>query len=157
MFTYESGLLIAFLFWVLGIIRIMLLATSKTQKNLRLIGKRMSYNLGMVVDYDYKQESLTWKITKFILINILLPLPFILLSWLYVIFVVCSYIYVFFKDIGAPQTVKEFRWKIRNVDLSFDQMIRETMKIDEQDPNDFEKIKKEMADYLKHKQSDVFN
>lgn len=157
MFTYEGGLLIAFFLWVWEIVRIVLLANSKTQKNLKLVGKRMSYNLGMIVDCDFKQESFAWRLTKFILINIILPLPFILLSWVYVLYFALSYLYVFMKDMGAPQTIKEFRWKLRNVDMSFDQMIRELMKIDEQDPNDFEKIKNEMVEYIKNKQSSAFN
>ncbi|MCU4389900.1 hypothetical protein KTH73_04055 [Acinetobacter courvalinii] len=151
MFTYEGGIFVAFLLWLFGFVRVILLANSKTQRNLKLIGKRMSYNLGMIVDYDYNQESLFWKISKFLLFHIVLSLPFILLSWVYVLFVCGSFAYVFYKDIGAPQAIKEFRWKIRNLDMSFDQMIKETMKIDEQSPDDFEKIKKEMVEYLQQK------
>lgn len=148
MFTYENGLTVALLIWFLGFIRIILIANSKTQKNLKLVGKRMSYNLGMIVDYDFNYESKVWKIFKFFFFNIVLSLPFVLFSWGYVLFICTSYLYVLVKDLGAPQSVKEFRWKIRNLDMSFDQMIKELMKMDDQNPNDFEKIKKEMIEHL---------
>lgn len=148
MFTYESGIFIAFLLWLYGVIRIILLANSKTQKNLKIIGKRMSYNLGVIEDYDYKKEPSTWNVVKFLLFHVFLPLPFILLSWINVVYVVGSYIYVFLKDTGAPQSVKEFRWKLRNVDMSLDQIIKESMKISDQSPDDFEKIKKEILENI---------
>lgn len=107
----------------------------------------------MIVDYDFKDEAIMGKIIKIIFFHVVLSFPFIFLSWLYVLFVIGSYCYVFFKDVGAPQSVKEFRWKIRNIDMTFDQMIKELMKLDEQDPNDFEIVKKEMIDYIEQRKS----
>lgn len=157
MFTYENGLSVALLIWLLGFIRIILVANSKTQKNLKLVGKRMSYNLGMIVDYDFKYESIGWRIAKFFFFNVVLSLPFILFSWGYVLFICASYIYVFFKDFGAPQSVKEFRWKMRNVDMSFDQMIKELMKVQDQNPDDFEKIKMDMIENINQRKNQSNN
>ena len=42
------------------------------------------------------------------------------------------------KDSGAPQVVREFRWKMRNADLTFDQMMKELMKVSDEDPATFD-------------------
>lgn len=151
MFTYENGILFAFLLWIIGVVRVIILSNSRAQKNLEKIGKRISYNLGMIVDITYDQESKLWTITKFILLHILLPLPFVMLSWVYVVFSVIFYIYVFLKDLGAPQNIKEFRWKLRNTDLTLDQLIMHLIKINDHNPNDFESIKKELVENIRYR------
>lgn len=153
MFTYENGLLLAFFIWVFGVIRVVILSNSRAQKNLKLIGKRMSYNLGVIVDYDYKKEPVYWVVLKFIFLHVLLSLPFVFLSWVYVIYVLGIYSYVFLKDIGAPQSIKEFRWKLRNTDMTFDQIIKEVMKISDQNPEDFEKVRDEIKEEVRLKRN----
>ena len=72
-------------------------------------------------------------------------LPFVLLSWLYVALFVGTAAYNRIKDSGAPQAVRESRWKMKNVDMSFDQIVRELMKVSEQDPATFEKVRDDIA------------
>jgi uncharacterized protein (DUF1786 family) len=55
------------------------------------------------------------------------------------------------KDSGAPQAVREFRWKLKNTDLTFDQLVKELMKVSDQDPSDFERVRSQMLQELKER------
>ena len=84
-----------------------------------------------------------WKVMKFLLLYGT-GLPFVLASWLYVAYVVGLLIYRKSKDSGAPQAVREFRWKLRNTDMTFDQLVKELMKASDRDPDEFEKVKADL-------------
>lgn len=149
MFTYENGLIVAWLMWLANIIISIIRANSMMQKNLKKIGKRIGY-LG-IVDIENERKSPYKRFLIFFTLNILIPFPFIFFSWITVFLGVAIYIYSFNKDIGAPQNIKEFRWKLKNIDMTFDQIIRELMILDKRDPEDFEDVKKELQDYLSKK------
>ena len=83
------------------------------------------------------------KVMKFLLLYGT-GLPFVLASWLYVAYVVGLLIYRKSKDSGAPQAVREFRWKLRNTDMTFDQLVKELMKVSDRDPDEFEKVKADL-------------
>jgi len=151
MFSYENGLIAALLIWIAIIILNIAKSNSQMQKNLNKIGKRIGF--WGVVDIDYSKQSFLYKSAKFILIHVILPIPFLFLSWLYVALVAAQYIYTLREDVGAPQLVKEFRWKLRNMDLSFDELIKETMIAKGQDLRDFDKVKAEYQEYLRIKKA----
>lgn len=75
-------------------------------------------------------------------------LLFVLTSWLYVAYVIGFVLYRRSRDAGAPQAVREFRWKLRNTDMTFDQIVMALMKISEQDPANFEQVKADLLQDL---------
>ncbi|MEG9540938.1 hypothetical protein, partial [Acinetobacter baumannii] len=83
MFTYENGVVIGFVLWIITLIRALFLINSKTQSNLRKVGKRLSL-FGGVKDIEYRKQDKLNLILKFIFI-VVLPLGLIFLSWVYVI------------------------------------------------------------------------
>lgn len=115
---------------------------SRMERNLNKVGQRLSWTTlrAEPLSSDDLKKSLFRKIFKYILI---VGFTFVctFLSWLYVALVVGSFLYKTSKDYGALQAVKEFRWKLRNVDLTFDQMIQEMMKLDNAGHATFEQYK----------------
>ena len=82
-----------------------------------------------------------WKsFGKFLLIAAI-GLPFVLLSWVQVFLYIGMAIYRKSKDAGAPQSVKEFRWRMRNVDMTFDEIIKELLKLNGKDLSEFDATK----------------
>ena len=65
----------------------------------------------------------------------------IFFSWISVAVAAAGFAYKVSKDYGAPQYVKEFRWKIRNCEMNFDQMVQEMMKLDPEGTTTFEQYK----------------
>ena len=61
-------------------------------------------------------------------------LVFTLTSWLYVAGVVAMFVYSKSKDSGVPESIRAYRWKLKNVDMSFEDMVREVMKLSENYP-----------------------
>ncbi|EMW6422506.1 hypothetical protein [Acinetobacter baumannii] len=151
MFTYENGVVIGFVLWIITLIRALFLINSKTQSNLRKVGKRLSL-FGGVKDIEYRKQDKLNLILKFIFI-VVLPLGLIFLSWVYVIPTIVYYLYQFYQDFSAPQKVKDFRWKLKNLDLHQDQLIRWLMELSDQNPEDFEKIKKEINEDIERRKN----
>lgn len=57
-----------------------------------------------------------------------MSLPLVLLSWLYIVISAGMMIFGRMKDSGRPQAYKELAWKMKNIDMSFDQIIGEIAK-----------------------------
>lgn len=151
MFTYENGLILAFLIWIIGIVANIIQSNSMMQRNLKKIGKRIGF--WGITDIDYSKQSPWYKGFKFFFIYILLPIPFLFLSWLYVGMVGLQYLYNLKKDMGAPQSIKEFRWRLRNIDLTFDELIKGLMVLEGQDLSDFDKVKSDYKEYLHNRKN----
>ncbi len=152
MFSYENGLGIAFILWVVGNINVLVMINSKLQHNLNKIGDRLSWltlTAKPMNEDDIKRSNLS-RVFKFIFIAGI-GLLSVLLSWLYVALFVGAFIYRRVKDAGAPQAIREFRWKMRNIDMSFDQLIKEIMKISDEDPANFETIRENTLQELKNR------
>jgi hypothetical protein len=115
------------------------------EKNLNKMGQRISWVTLKPTPMEAadQRRSRLYKVGKFALI-VLIALPFTLLSWAYVLYLVGQFLYFRARDSGVPQGVKEYRWKLRNSDMTFDQLIREAMKVQEQDPASFEQLKAEL-------------
>ena len=54
---------------------------------------------------------------------------------------------------GAPQSIKEFRWRLRNIDLTFDELIKGLMVLEGQDLSDFDKVKSDYKEYLHNRKN----
>jgi hypothetical protein len=139
---YETGLWMAFLTWSWGLINIVVSVNTRMEKNLNTIGQRLSWISlkPKAMDID-DQDRPVWKsVGKFLLIAVI-GLPFILLSWLQVLIFVGMILYQKSRDAGAPQVVRAFRWKLRNVDMNFDDLVRELLKAGDKPSEDFEATK----------------
>lgn len=144
---YETGITVAFLLWLVGIGGTIVRKNSLLERNLNKIGRRTSlFGLG-VTDAKHPEPSAWVSIAKFALL-IMVSLPFVFLSWVYVIFIVLFYAYAFMKDIGAPRSFKEYRWKLRNLDMSFDEIIREIVKLEGLDDSEYPRVRQEWVDYI---------
>lgn len=122
---YELGIAIAFLVWLCGAINLIVSLNSKLEKNLNKIGRRQSWlTLQPTAMEPSDVNRPLWRSAlKFVLIYGT-ALPFTLLSWLYVLAVVGPVVYRWHRDRGAPDAVREMRWKMRNLDMSTDDVIK---------------------------------
>lgn len=152
MFDYETGIFFAFLLWLYNAIMIVVSINSRLERNLNRIGQRLSWLTLMPkpLEPDDLSRSTTSKVLRYLLV-VGIGLPFILLSWLNVALSVATILYRRAKDSGAPQTVREFRWKLRNTDLTFDQLVRESMKVTEEDSSKFEEFRASMINELEER------
>jgi len=139
---YETGILVAFLMWVWGVIYALILINSQFERNLNKVGLRLSW-------FDFKPKPISTSdrnrgvlgsIFRFTMIYGL-ALPLIVVSWLYVAIFIGSFIYRKSKDAGAPQDVKEFRWKMRNMNMPMDDVLKGLLLSGGQSLDNFDEIK----------------
>lgn len=140
---YESGVLLAFLMWIFGAINSIISINSRMERNLNKIGMRRSWMDGSIKPMSIKDlERSTFACVARFLLLWGLSLPFIALSWLQVAFAIGLVIYRKNKDSGAPQSVREFRWRLRNMDMSFDQIITDMHKSIQPSPIDLDEFRR---------------
>jgi hypothetical protein len=146
MLNYETGVLFAFLLWLYNAVMIVILANSRLERNLNRMGQRLSWFTltPKPLEPEDLSRSTTSKVLRYFLV-VGICLPFILLSWLNVALAIATILYRRAKDSGAPQAIREFRWKLRNAELTFDQLVRESMKVAEEDPSKFEEFRASMV------------
>lgn len=132
MFDYESGCFVAFLMFAYGSFNVFVQINSRMEKNLNKIGMRSSWLTLSPKEMTSSTDNPTFlnKLLKFLLIAFV-GLLFVFLSWLQVFLFIAGYLYKASKDAGAPSYVKEYRWKLKNVDMSFDVIARESFKVAE--------------------------
>ncbi len=136
MFSYESGLLIAFLLFVYGTTNVFVQVNSRMERNLNKVGMRLSWLSLNAKEMTSENDNPTFtkKLLKFLGI-VLFGFVMIFLSWIQVFFFIAGFFYRLNKDSGAPAYVKEYRWKLKNVDMSFDGMAREMFTLAEKQGN----------------------
>lgn len=132
MFSYEFGVLIAFIFFLYGTLNILVRVNSRMEKNLNKVGMRLSWLTGAPEEMTAATENPSfWKrALKFSAISIF-GLILVPLSWFSVALFVGGIIYQRNKDAGAPAYIREYRWKLRNVDMSFNTLVSEIFKVAE--------------------------
>lgn len=143
--SYETGIGIAFLLWLYGTVTSLLAINSQLERNLNKIGQRLSWltlKPKPLTASDQSRGTLQ-SVFRFLILS-LIGLASVLLSWLYVAWFLGAMVYMKSKDAGAPQAIKEYRWKLRNMDLSLDQLVREGMKVTGQDESAFEQVKADL-------------
>lgn len=149
MFDYETGLFLAVLLWLYNALMIVVSVNSRLERNLNRMGQRLSW-LTLTpkpMDPDDLSRSTLSKVLKYLFI-VGVGLPFVFLSWLYVALAVGNILYRRAKDSGAPQVIREFRWKMKNADLTFDQLVKELMKVSEEDLSKFEEFRAKIVSEL---------
>lgn len=152
MFDYESGILVALLFWIFYAGSILVSINSQVERNLNKIGQRLSWITltPKLMTIDDVNHSVAFKIMKYLFV-IGIAFAFIFLSWAYIIVTIVLIIYKFFKDFGAPQTIREFRWKLKNSNLTFEQLIKELMKVSEVDESKYDEFANEVITNLQER------
>lgn len=123
---YESGLFVAFCLWLFQAVYLVVLQNSTWSGNLRKVGKRLSWLSAKPIPLtgSYLAQPLGLKVAKYAALQIVL-LPFVLLSWLSVAVSIAALLFQLFKGMGKPQLYREFAWKMKNVDMTFNQIVRE--------------------------------
>jgi len=120
---YEIGCSLAFLIWAGSLVWVVISLNSQMERNLNKAGFRLSWltlRPKQMGNNHYKRSTFM-KVGKFILIAT--PgFVGIFFSWLYVAFFIVEILYSRFKDAGAPQEIREFRWRMRNENLTFDEV-----------------------------------
>jgi len=143
--TYEDGIGVALLLWLFNAIMIVVNVNSRMNRNLNKLGQRLSW-----LSFSAKvmnRDDLTrpwWKSFLKYLLIVGFNLVFTLTSWLYVAAAVAMFVYSKSKDSGVPEPIRAYRWKLKNVDMSFDDMVREVMKLSEKPPEEFEQFRADM-------------
>lgn len=117
---YELGVLIAFVLWAYTTVMMVVNANSQLSRNLRKVGMRLSWLTADPVPADVRAGT-GWRVFA-ALVLVGFGLVSIVLSWVNVAWWVGMFIYRKSKDAGAPAPVKELRWKMRNVDLTAEQI-----------------------------------
>ncbi len=148
---YESGVLIAFLIWCFGLIAMLIKLNSQMNKNLKKIGYRISWvslNPKPMSESDINKPI--WRLVIKFLTIAFFGFLCIFLSWFQVVFFVGMFAYKFFQDIGAPQAVRDFRWRLKNVNMTMNQVIEEFMKVEEV-KLDFENYKSNIIEDMKQR------
>lgn len=125
-FSYEDGVFVAFLFYIYSIIVLVVQLNSQMERNLNKVGIRRSWitRQPKPLEQEYIDRPFYRKILKFLFFTFF-QLVSVLLSWLGVFLTVCMMAYAWSKDYGAPSEVRAFRWKLRNREMSFDNIVKE--------------------------------
>lgn len=143
--SYEAGIVVALILYIFSIIMTIHRKYSKINRNFNKIGYRIGWD-GNTKPL-YKKSSGLMIVAKILLI--LFGFVFIFFSWLYVVLVGGYAIYQLYSSLTAPPEVKRFRWKMKNVDMSFDEIVRELMITQNMDLANFDEFRKECLDEMK--------
>lgn len=148
---YFSGVIAAMAIKFYQIVMLVISLNSTRHRNFRKIGLRLSWlNLEPKVmetgDYNPKTSYLMFKafmILAYGFINILF-------SWVFVLYWICIMAWQFSKRSGMPQALKEFGWRINNIEMTKDQVIDEFTKVENLTPEKIETFKSEVEARLKN-------
>ncbi|MGB3109982.1 MAG: hypothetical protein WBB40_05265 [Psychrobacter alimentarius] len=144
---YETGVTVAFLLWLYGCISTVVRKNSLLEKNLNRIGKKTSLLGSDIVDVRYPKDSASKSMLKYVAV-MGVSLILIVFSWLYVAVSLFAIFYSFRKDLGVPLVIKEYRWKLRNVDMSFDEIIKAIVQLEGLDESEYPRVRQEWIDHI---------
>lgn len=125
-FSYENGVFIAFLYFLYSVGSLIIRLNSQFEKNLNKVGLRTSWTTFQPkqLDQEYLDRPFYQKLFKLIFWFVI-QLVSVLLSWLSVFLGIGLVVYRWSKDHGTPNEVKTLRWKLRNIDLLFENIVKE--------------------------------
>lgn len=120
---YENGVVAAFLLWCVAQVRLVIALNSQLERNLRKVRMRHSWTTLTAKPSEPGEwpTSFAGKALKYTLLSVV-GLVGTLFSWLWVATYIGSVIYAKSKDAGAPAEVREFRWRMRNQEMTREQM-----------------------------------
>lgn len=125
--AYSTGVFIAVLIWLYHMVMIIVNANSQLSRNLRKVGMRLSWISGRPVAYDGPRSP--WVVAlKYALFGTF-GLTGIFFSWFTVAWFAGAMVYTYSKQLGMPQAVREYRWKLRNLDMTSEQIEAESLAV----------------------------
>lgn len=126
---YEAGVLAAFLIWLMRIGWMIIVPHTKFSRNLRRVGMCVSWATGRPRPMDEADRSRGVVAHSLrLLLLACMQLPFVLLSWISVGLTLGAFVVSLLRDLGKPQELKAAFWRLRNVELSFDEIVSELYK-----------------------------
>lgn len=122
---YIVGVVVALAIWIVKVVFAFVQLNSIKQRNLNKIGQRLSWITlsAKPLKKGDLDAGLAYKLLKFSIIWLVVPFFLIFTSWVYVLVSLVGVLYVLYRNIGKPATIKEFQWRLSNMDLSFDQIV----------------------------------
>lgn len=123
---YEQGVFLAFVIWLIETTGLFLSLNSKLNSNLRKVGCRLRWSGGqpIMIEQDEINPTKNKIIIKFSL-YILSGIVSIIFSWLFVIYSIAKWVKSFCSyNFGTPEVVKIQRFKMKNIDMNFDQILK---------------------------------
>jgi len=141
---YETGFGLALLLWVVGNALWIAERLSLRNRNLRKLGLRLSLTGEVTPMNSYDANRAFWvRALKFCLFSFV-GLLCTLTSWLYVAMYLGGMAWRWSKQAGAPAANKEFIWRLRNIDMSVDELIRQSMKVNGRPEEEFEVVRRDV-------------
>ncbi len=140
--SYEAGVGVALCLWAFSTAQLVIALNSRMARNLSKVGLRIAWSTLQPVPMtaaDAARGSVA-RLLRFLAFCAIGVLS-VALSWFYVFAWVVLTAYKWSKDSGAPEAVKTYRWKVRNLDMSFDDMVRELVTLRSSEPIDLEEAK----------------
>lgn len=134
-FSYETGVFIAAIIWFCQTVFLLVVINSRINKNLKRVGMRLSW-VSLKPKAMTKKEmqgSKVWPAFKFLLICGL-GMAGIVAGWISVVLTTCLFLYVRWLSLGMPVAMREYWWKMKNLDMDSDRIISEMMKSQGIDP-----------------------
>lgn len=147
--SYETGFFIAIVLKIYELLMFTFMVNSQYQRNLNKIGLRLSWltfepKEMEAKDYQNKSSKVFYKSIIYIAYNFC----HIFFSWLYIGYYLINLLWHFSKDRGVPQNIKELRWKLRNQNLTKDEVIIEFSKIKNLNQEQIEVLKLKVEEQL---------
>lgn len=147
--SYEDGIFWAFLIWCFYTINLIIKLNSTANENLQKVGLRLSWLTLQPVEITARYQNMHALLRGLLFFALLLfGLVLTLLSWLYVALVLGETLYRWQKDLGAPEEVKSVRWRLRNVEMNFDEVVELLMKLSGRPENEADACKTEIRERL---------
>lgn len=145
--TYEDGIGVSFFICIYQLGMLIYYKNSQFEKNLNKLGLRLSYLTLTPTPYENENKPIYIKILKLLIIQIF-NFAMIFLSWLFVLYFAFMVVRNFYNKIGMPQAIKDYQWKMRNMDLSIDNIIKLDMAARDISMNNFEEFKANILEDL---------
>lgn len=122
---YLIGYVVAFTIALTSLLINMFAGFTTLSENLRQVGLRISWAHGhpKPMEKDDLNRPPWYFFLKFCLAVLGLGLG-ALFSWLNVIFIPIQVLIAFIKSFGVPRDVRDARWRLKNVPLDFDGVVR---------------------------------
>jgi len=148
--SYETGIAAAFLIWLYSAAMTMVNINSQLERNLNKVGLRLSWTTSRLKEMlaDEVDCPKYKRVFKYVFIY-WVSAPLLLLSWFSVAVYAGAIAYQKIKDLRTPAEARARLWRLRNLDLSFDEIVRITEEIKGADPANFENAKNELRESLR--------
>lgn len=120
---YETGVVIAFFFWLISHSMLIGQLNSIYAYNLGLIGLKQSVWSGEPFPVNFNEDDHFWRRVAGFILSALIGLILVATSWIYVAAYIIPIFYKYLKGRGAPPEVRQFSWSLRNLRMSREQVI----------------------------------